>query len=250
MTNTNIYFIANWKMFGDLTSINTINNVIKLSKNKKFKKAKIVYCPPYTLLNEFFKKIKNTNISIGAQDCHEVQEFGAFTGGISASQLKQVGVNYVILGHSERRAAGDTNKKINKKIISALKKKLNIILCVGENLKERKKGISFNVVKKQLDNCLKQVKNLKPVLIAYEPIWSIGTGKILNISDLNLIIKQIRIYLNKKSKNKNIKILYGGSVNPKNILDLKKVSNINGFLIGNSSQKQNIFVDIIKKSII
>ena len=87
-------------------------------------------------------------------------------------------------------------------------------------------------------------------MIAYEPIWSIGTGKILNISDLNLIIKQIRIYLNKKSKNKNIKILYGGSVNPKNILDLKKVSNINGFLIGNSSQKQNIFVDIIKKSII
>ena len=140
MTNTNIYFIANWKMFGDLTSINTINNVIKLSKNKKFKKAKIVYCPPYTLLNEFFKKIKNTNISIGAQDCHEVQEFGAFTGGISASQLKQVGVNYVILGHSERRAAGDTNKKINKKIISALKKKIKYhIMCWREFKREKKR---------------------------------------------------------------------------------------------------------------
>ena len=109
MTNNNMYFVANWKMFGNLSSLNSLNKVFNLSKNKLFSKYKIVYCPPYTLINEFVKKTKKTKIIVGAQDCHQINNTGPFTGSVSAKQIKKLGTKYVILGHSEKRSSGDTN---------------------------------------------------------------------------------------------------------------------------------------------
>ena len=250
MTNNNMYFVANWKMFGNLSSVHTLNKVIKLTKNKRFTKFRIIYCPPYTLINEFVKKTKKNKILVGAQDCHHVNSVGPFTGSVSANQIKNLGAKYIILGHSEKRSSGDTNQIVNKKIISALSENLKVILCIGETLDQKKKGLTKNVILKQLSDCLKNIKNLKNIVIAYEPIWSIGTGKILDYLELDNIITKIKNTLKKKYKMKNSKVLYGGSVNSKNILYIKKVKGINGFLVGSASQNQNKFVDILKKSII
>ena len=249
MTNNNMYFVANWKMFGNLSSLNSLNKVLNLSKNKLFTKYKIIYCPPYTLINEFVKKTRKTKIIVGAQDCHYINSNGPFTGSISANQIKNLGAKYVILGHSEKRSSGDSNQIVNKKIISALAEKLMVILCIGETLDQKKRGLTKKIILKQLLDCLKNVKNLKNIVIAYEPIWSIGTGKVLNYFELNDIISKIKNILKKKYKKKTIKVLYGGSVNSKNILYLKKIKGINGFLVGSASQNQNKFVDILTKSI-
>ncbi len=244
-----MYFIANWKMFGNLKSINTINSVINLAKLTKFRKAKIVYCPPYTILDKFVKKTKNTRISIGAQNCHHDKNFGPYTGSINAKMIKQTGAKYVILGHSENRQTGDTNKIINLKLKSSLSENLNVILCFGEKLAERKKKKTFQVIKKQINIGLKNVKNYKKIIFAYEPVWSIGSGKVLNNKDLEYQIKVIKNYIVKKFKIKNPRILYGGSVNPKNINSLIEIRFLKGFLIGSASQKSKKFIDIIKKSI-
>ena len=139
MTNNKIYFIANWKMFGNLSSINSINKVINLAKSKKFKKTRIVYCPPYTLLEAFAKKTKKSKISIGAQNCHYHSDYGPHTGFVSSKMIKDTGSKFVIIGHSETRNEGDTDKKINMKIKSAIKSSLNIIFCIGETQKDKKK---------------------------------------------------------------------------------------------------------------
>ena len=244
-----MYFIANWKMYGNLSSINTVKNVIKLSKNSRFKKAKIIYCPPYILLRPLVKKLRNSKIQVGAQDCHTNNEFGAFTGSVNSKMIKSVGCKYVIIGHSENRLRGDTNSKINLKIKSSIKEKLNIIFCIGETLKEKKNKRTNAVLNSQISNGLKKLKNLKNIIVAYEPVWSIGTGVILNSKDLDQNIKNIKKTLKKKFKFRNPKVLYGGSVNSKNIIELRKIRSIDGFLIGGSSQKSKNFIDIIKKSI-
>ena len=172
---------------------------------------------------------------------------GAFTGSISSTQIKKLGCKFVILGHSEKRNDGDTNFIINKKIKSALNSKLNVIFCIGETKQEKKRNKTFEVLKKQIFECLKNIKIKNNLLIAYEPVWSIGTGNVLYHDDLKLVINKLKNIV-KKKYNKHIKILYGGSVNRKNISELKKVNNIDGFLIGNASRNVNKFIDIIKKS--
>ena len=138
MTN-NMFFIANWKMFGDLKSVNSVKKVIKLSKIRKYKKAQIIYCPPFTLIDRFLNLVKNTKVSVGAQNCHYSEKPGPFTGSINSDLIKSSGAKYVIIGHSENRVTGDTNQIINLKIKSALKKKLKVIFCFGETLNEKKK---------------------------------------------------------------------------------------------------------------
>ena len=120
MTN-NMFFIANWKMFGDIRSVNSTKKVIKFSKNKKYKRAQIIYCPPYTLLEKFLKITKKSKIKIGAQNCHHSQIPGPYTGSINASLIKSIGAKYVIIGHSENRVSGDTNHIVNLKIKSAIR---------------------------------------------------------------------------------------------------------------------------------
>jgi triosephosphate isomerase len=249
MTN-NMFFIANWKMFGDFKSVNSIKKVINLSKNKKYKKAKIVYCPPYTLINKTLKLVKNSNIEVGAQNCHYSQSPGPFTGSINTNLIKLSGARYVIIGHSENRVAGDTNQIINLKIKSALKKKLKVIFCIGETLKEKRKKKTNLILNSQITSGLNKIKKDSNIIFAYEPVWSIGTGIIPKIDNLENQIFHIKKMIIKFWKLKNPKIIYGGSVNSKNITELKKISSINGFLVGGASQNSKNFIDIIKKTII
>ena len=248
MTNK-ILFIANWKMFGDSNSVKSIQSVINLSKKKNYKNAKIIYCPPYTLLNNFVIKTRKTNLDVGAQNCHYEINTGPFTGSISSTMIKKLGAKYVIIGHSENRSNGETNNLINKKIHSAILNNLNVIFCIGENLFEKKNKKTNNILKKQIDLGLKKIKKIDKIIFAYEPVWSIGTGKVLTNKEL---IKQVIIIKNiikNKFKNQKTKIIYGGSVNNQNINNLKQIKEINGFLIGGASQNSKKFIDIIKKTI-
>ena len=240
-----MYFIANWKMFGDLSCLNSLNKVIKFLKNfKNSKNTKVIYCPPNTLINIMVNKLAKYKIGIGAQNCHENENFGAFTGSVNSKMLKNVGARYVILGHSENRQAGENDNLINKKIKSALKTGLKVIFCIGETYQERRKKKTKQVLSKQIKIGLKniKVKNNNDILIAYEPVWAIGTGLIPKNKDLHDMIEFIR------KKNRKFKILYGGSVNPKNIYSLNLIKNINGYLIGGASQDPKKFIDIIKKT--
>ena len=150
----------------------------------------------------------------------------------------------MILGHSENRKKGETDKLINLKIKSAIKAKLKIIFCIGETLTEKKRGKTRSILSKQIKLGLNKIKKKSNLFIAYEPVWSIGTGKIPKLKDL----KQTVDFIKKKFKGKLPKILYGGSVNPKNINDLKKISSLDGFLIGGASQSSKKFIDIVKKT--
>mgnify|MGYP001266625719 FL=1 len=248
MTNK-ILFIANWKMFGNLNSVKSIESVINLSKKKNYKNAKIIYCPPYTLLNYFVIKTRKTNLDVGAQNCHYEINTGPYTGSISSTMIKKLGAKYVIIGHSENRSNGETNTQINKKIHSAILNNLNVIFCIGENLFEKKNKKTNKILKQQIDLGLKKIKKIDKIIFAYEPVWSIGTGKVLTNKEL---IKQVIIIKNiikNKFKNQKIKIIYGGSVNNQNINNLKQIKEINGFLIGGASQNSKKFIDIIKKTI-
>ena len=244
MTNKYMYFIANWKMFGDLRTLNSLDSVIKFSNSIKKNKFKIVYCPPNTLIRPLSKRFKKTKLVVGAQNCHQNENYGAFTGSVNAKMLKNVGAKYIILGHSENRQSGETDKLINLKIKSAIKADLKIILCIGETFKEKKNKKTNQVLAKQIKNCLKSIKNKSSIIIAYEPVWSIGTGLIPRFEDLS---KSVLFIKNKFSK-KSPKILYGGSVNVNNIAQLKDINNLDGFLIGGASQNSKKFIDIIKKT--
>ena len=240
-----MYFVANWKMYGSLNSLNSLDKVNKfLRKFKKNKSIKIIYCPPTTLIHSMSKKLKRSYIEIGAQNCHENETYGAFTGSINPMMLKNVGAKYVILGHSENRQIGEDDKMINLKIKNALKSGLKVIFCIGENLKQKKKKLTKKILSKQIKLGLNRIKKTNRIIIAYEPVWSIGTGMIPKSDDLFDTIHFI------KKKNQNLKVIYGGSVNTKNITDLKIINNIDGFLIGGASQDSKKFIDIIKKTYI
>ena len=233
-------------MFGDLRTLNSLDKVIKFSKTNKKNKFKLIYCPPNTLIRPLSKRLKKTNIEVGAQNCHESENFGAYTGNVNSKMLKNVGAKFIILGHSENRQEGDTDKLINSKIKSAIKAGLKIIFCIGETLKEKRGKKTNQVLAKQIKNGLKSIKNKSNIIIAYEPVWSIGTGIIPKSEDL---IKSVN-FIKKKLGKKSSKILYGGSVNAANISHLKNISSIDGFLIGGASQDSKKFIDIIKKSYI
>tara|TARA_Y100000310_G_scaffold341089_1_gene439086 strand:+ start:22918 stop:23625 length:708 start_codon:yes stop_codon:yes gene_type:complete len=226
---------ANWKMNKDSKEatdfIDEFKPLIKDNKND------IVICPPYTALNEVNKAIKNTNIKLGAQNMHFEKE-GAFTGEVSASMLKDV-CEYVILGHSERRQIfNETDELINKKVKSALKNKLKPILCIGETLEQRNSNQTMKIVENQLKNCLSGISE-KNVVIAYEPIWAIGTGKTATPEQAEEVHKFIRDLLNE-----NIRIIYGGSMKPDNAKELLSKPNINGGLVGGSSLDAKSFAEI------
>ena len=248
MTNK-ILFIANWKMFGNLNSVKSIESVINLSKKKNYKNAKIIYCPPYTLLNNFLIKTRRTNLEVGAQNCHYEINTGPHTGSISTTMIKKLGVKYVIIGHSENRSDGETNNQINKKIHGAILNNLNVIFCIGENLFEKKNKKTNKILKQQIDLGLKKIKKIDKIIFAYEPVWSIGTGKVLTNKELTKQVIIIKKIIKNKFKNQKTKIIYGGSVNNQNINNLKQIKEINGFLIGGASQNSKKFIDIIKKTI-
>tara|TARA_B100001013_G_scaffold122859_1_gene71330 strand:- start:274 stop:1035 length:762 start_codon:yes stop_codon:yes gene_type:complete len=249
MTNKLNYFVGNWKMFGDFRSLKIIyriNNFLS-NFNKIHTKNKIIFCIPNTLISFYSKKLKSNFISLGVQNCHYNETYGPFTGSVSASMLKKAGAKYVILGHSENRLTGDSNKLIKKKTKSASNQKLKIILCIGESYNEKKNGKTFIVLKKQISKSIDKKCDLSKIIIAYEPIWSIGTGKVPKIYELEKTFKFIKYQFKKIFKTRKTPIvLYGGSVNEKNVRNFSSVFEIDGFLIGGASQSSKKFIDIMK----
>ena len=238
-----MYFVANWKMFGDFKSLKLVNKVISFSKKFKSSKFKIIYLPPTTLICPMAQMVKNTKIEVGAQNCHHQDNYGAETGSVNAKMIKGVGAKYVILGHSENRENGESDKLINQKIKTALRNKLKVIFCIGEKIKDKRNKKTKSVLSKQIKLGLKGIKLNNNIIIAYEPVWAIGSGMIPKSNDLLNAIDFI-----KSRFKQNLKILYGGSVNDKNINELKTIHNIDGFLVGGASQNSKKFIDIIKKT--
>ncbi len=242
---------GNWKMNGFL------KDGVKLAKDINQKIAKMKYnadvliCPPFTLLAPVKEAIRDSNIMLGAQDCYFAPN-GAHTGDISAKMLKNIGCDYVILGHSERRLDHyEKNALIRKKAKAAIEAGLRVIICVGETEKERRKGLTLEVIEKQVLGSIPGQSTWFNTVIAYEPVWAIGTGKTATPADAEEIHAHIRkILTQKRSKGfaTHIKILYGGSMKPTNAAELLAEQDIDGGLIGGASLKADDFVSIIDKT--
>jgi triosephosphate isomerase len=211
----------------------------------------VVVCPPFVCLAAAAEALKGSNIALGAQNMH-FEEKGAFTGEIAPNMLKELGVEYVIIGHSERRQYfTETDEGVNKKVTAALAHGLIPIMCVGETLEEREQGITERVVEKQTREGLKGLEgqDAQKVVIAYEPVWAIGTGKTATSDQANEVIAFIRgIVLDMFGKDvaENIRIQYGGSMNPKNASELMAMPDIDGGLIGGASLKAEDFAKVVK----
>jgi len=248
MTNKLRYFIGNWKMFGDFGSFQIVNKINQFNfRTRKHLKKKVILCVPNTLIHFFKKKLKSKFISLGVQNCHYHQGYGPFTGSVSSSMLKKAGAEYVILGHSENRSEGESDRLIKKKIISSLNQKLNVILCIGETLNEKRNKKTFNILRRQINSVLEKKFITNKIIVAYEPVWSIGTNRIPKMDELENTVRFIKKNLKKIYKNKKaIKVIYGGSVNSKNISSFSSISEIDGFLIGGASQSSKKFIDIIR----
>ena len=241
------YFIGNWKMFGVPKSINIIKkiNLFHL-KDKNRKKYKIIITPPYILLETFSKYFKDKKILIGSQNCYQKDHFSSNTAAISPYMIKSVGANFTLVGHSDNRSEGDTNEMLKNKVIFALKNNLKVVFCIGENKIEKKNKKTFQVLKKQIIKVLEKKFNKNNIIVAYEPIWSIGTGKIPTKNELEESIIYIKKILNQIYRKKSPAVLYGGSVDGNSVKIFKDIKEIDGFLIGGASKSSKKFIDIIK----
>jgi triosephosphate isomerase len=242
---------GNWKMNNDLAqSEKLIIELKNLLQNEKIN-CDVIVCPPFTSLSEAAKLLKGSRIKLGAQNMH-FEENGAFTGEVSAEMLKSVGCEYVILGHSERRHIfGESDDVINKKIKKALSAGLKPIFCVGELLEERENGTTNDVVKRQVLKGLAGISadDMKNIIVAYEPVWAIGTGKTASPAQAQEVHEFIRdlIEIDYSLEVANdLVIQYGGSVKPDNAKELISQKDIDGALVGGACLKADSFLGIIK----
>jgi len=241
---------GNWKMNMNLSGTIELISAIKNELNKSDSKTEVIVCPPFTSLETAVTVLKGSSIKVGAQNMH-YESNGAFTGEISADMLKSVGCEYVILGHSERRTLfGETDDMINKKVKKALSSGLKPIFCVGETLEERESNLTEKVVESQVKNGLSGISEpeLSDLIIAYEPVWAIGTGKTASPEQAQVVHKFIRNIISKLYSNnlaENLVIQYGGSVKPDNAEELFSQPDIDGGLIGGASLKADSFVSIV-----
>ena len=245
-----IIIAGNWKMYK--TNLEAIDFVNALKRQLyDVSGVDIVVCAPFTALSDLREILNESNLGLGAQDCHWEQE-GAFTGEVSTNMLKAIGVEYVIIGHSERRQYfAETSENVNKKIKAALKNQLIPIACIGETLKEREGNRTFEVIKSQCEACLNgfDAEEMEKIIIAYEPVWAIGTGKTATAAQAQEVHKFIRELLSKMYNDKvasEIRVQYGGSVKPENIAELVSQADIDGALVGGASLKEDSFVKIVK----
>ena len=240
------YFIGNWKMFGVPKSINILNKINSFySKDKNRKKYRVIVTPPFTLIETYAKFFRNKRILIGSQNCYQKDNFSSNTGAVSPYMIKSVGAKYSLIGHSDNRSEGDTNEILKKKVQFALKNNLKVVFCIGENKSQKKNKKTFSILEKQIIKVIEKKFNRNKIIVAYEPIWSIGTGKLPTKMELSKTISHIKKVLKKIFK-KSPAVLYGGSVDGNNIEMFKEIKEIDGFLIGGASKSSKKFIDIIK----
>ena len=231
-------------MYLDKSGVEEFSNIIQTHKFND--KIKTCIFPSNVYISHLKKLVKNLEISVGAQNCH-YETKGAFTGEVSSYFLKDIGCEYVILGHSERRSINkESNFHVQKCVSSAIGSNLIPIICVGESIKDRENGNALDFVTKQVNESLP--KSFENIIVAYEPVWSIGTGKIPNKIEIEEMHKHIKDLISLRY-NKSIKVLYGGSVNSSNVSDILLVDNIDGFLIGGASLKAKDFLAIYSSTV-
>jgi triosephosphate isomerase (TIM) len=239
---------GNWKM--NMLPNEAISFIERLTPLVKETEHEVILCVPYTDLFYTLLHVQGTNIKVGAQNMHW-EEKGAYTGEVSAPMLKSIGVEYVIIGHSERRQYfAETDETVNKKIKKAFECGLKPIVCVGETLEQREKNETENIITSQVEKALKDISldNVKEMIVAYEPIWAIGTGKTATAEDANNVIKSIRAKiadLYNEEIAQEVIIQYGGSVKPANAKELFETSDIDGGLVGGASLNAEDFAKII-----
>lgn len=258
----NFLIAGNWKMnttFSEATELSTklLNFLVGEEKNNEKILPEILLCPPFVSIQKIKELTAKSQIKVGSQNCH-FEKKGAFTGEISVEMLKSVGCEYIIVGHSERRTIfGETNEFINQKIKSVLAANLTPILCIGETIDERKAGKTFAVLENQLNLCLQDIdksmiydekSKAAKIVIAYEPIWAIGTGISATSEEVAEAHSWLRNFLVTKFGNEaeNIFLLYGGSLTDANAKEILSIENVNGGLIGGASLVAEKFISIIK----
>ena len=238
---------GNWKMNGTAAMLKEPRLLAGMLKDVKLK-CEVMVCPPATLIRKVKSILKGTKIKLGGQDCHAA-ESGAHTGDISAEMLKDAGCTAVIVGHSERRTNhSETDAMVAAKAKAAQKAGLTAIICIGETLEERKAGKTLEVVSRQLKGSLPEGATAATTVIAYEPVWAIGTGLTPTIAEVAEVHSHIRAGLAKLmgEEGAGVRILYGGSVKPSNTAELMAVPDVNGALVGGASLKAADFIGIVK----
>jgi len=242
---------GNWKMNNTLKE--ALELVSELKREVKEAGCEVVVCPAYVQLAETAKALQGSDIKVGAQNMHN-EENGAFTGEVSAPMLRELGVRYVILGHSERRQYfNETDETVNKKIRTAFRYGLIPIVCCGETLDEMEKGITAEVLKNQIETCLKGLAadEITKLVVAYEPVWAIGTGRTASDEQANVTISDIRSLIGGmygQEAAEKVRIQYGGSVKPSTIRKQMSQPHIDGALVGGASLKVSDFAEIVKGS--
>jgi len=245
--------MANWKLNPTtLTQAKQLFLDIRKGLGKKTDKVEVIIAPPMPYISELQKLSPAGRIKLGAQDVYH-EEKGAFTGEVSLPMLRSVGVSHVIVGHSEKRAAGETDKEIYQNVQSVIKGKTTAVVCVGET-KRDKEGSYFGIVESQLKSALKDLKpaDLKYVTIAYEPVWAIGSGKTATAED----VQEMRLFIKKVLADKfnrvaaaKIPVLYGGSVNKQNAETLLTEGQADGFLVGGASLRATEFIGVVSAAV-
>ncbi len=247
-----VIIAGNWKLNKNIKEAVELVTELK-AKSTKINKVDIVVCPVFTALSKVSDVLKGTNIGLGAQDLYW-QDSGAFTGEVSAPLLKDAGCQYVIIGHSERRQFfAETNDTVNKKTKAALAHGLIPIVCVGENLDERESGKTFDVIKDHVENSIKgfTAEEMVKIIVAYEPVWAIGTGKTATpaqAQEVHAFIRKLLEKMHNKTVAESVRIQYGGSVKAENAKELIGQPDIDGALVGGASLKADSFIGIVENS--
>ena len=236
---------GNWKMNGTLASLNEINKILESSSiYNPF--VDLLICPPATLLHLLKESLNESTLALGGQNCH-FEQSGAYTGDISAEMLREVGASYVIVGHSERRTGyAESNELVRSKVLAAWSAKLATIICIGETQSQRESGRTKEVVLQQIKGSVPEQIELNSTVIAYEPVWAIGTGltpTVEEIAEIHNIIRETLVERLGKD-GEAIRLLYGGSVKPDNATNLMAPENVNGALVGGASLKAEDFLQI------